>query len=158
LSKSDNIFDNIAALAPPESAELYDELNRYLSSDPEHAVDAVRWWYDRRADYPHLSRMALDYLVIPRMWLIPLLYKPHLILLLATSVGVERTFSKGRILLSHVRNSLSVQSTRALMCLGVWSLQGYVRDKDINEVTKLEELVGEERMEELSADWDSIDV
>jgi hypothetical protein len=79
-------------------------------------------------------------------------------LLLATSVGVERTFSKGRLLLSHIRNRLSVQSTRALMCLGVWSLQGYVRDNDIKEVTALEELVGEERMDELSGDWDVIDI
>ena len=77
--------------------------------------------------------------------------------LLATSVGVERAFSKGRLLLSHIRNRLSVQSTRALMCLGVWSKLGYVRDKDINEVTALEEIVGEERMEELSKDWDAID-
>jgi len=76
--------------------------------------------------------------------------------LLATSVGVERTFSKGRLLLSHIRNRLSVQSTRALMCLGVWSLRGYVRDKDINGITALEEIVGEERMDELSADWDAI--
>ena len=77
--------------------------------------------------------------------------------LLATSVGVERTFSKGRLLLSHIRNRLSVQSTRALMCLGVWSVLGYVRDRDINGITALEEVVGEERIEELSADWDAID-
>jgi hypothetical protein len=76
---------------------------------------------------------------------------------LATSVGVERTFSKGRLLLSHLRNRLSVQSTRALMCLGVWSLQGYVQDTDINKVTALEEIVGKERMDELSKDWDAID-
>ena len=76
----------------------------------------------------------------------------------ATSVGVERTFSKGRLLLAHIRNRLSVQSTRALMCLGVWSLLGYVRDNDIKGVTALEELVGEERMDELSADWDAIDI
>jgi hypothetical protein len=83
----------------------------------------------------------------------------HLLLttiLLATSVGVERAFSKGRLLLSHIRNRLSVQSTRALMCLGVWSLLGYVHDNDIKEVTALEELVGEERMDELLADWDAI--
>ena len=79
-------------------------------------------------------------------------------MLLATSVGVERTFSKGRLLLSHIRNRLSVQSTRALMCLGVWSLLGYVQDNDIKVVTALEELVGEERMEELAADWDAIDI
>ena len=40
-SKSDNIFDNIAALATPEAAELCDEFDHYLSSDPEHVVDAV---------------------------------------------------------------------------------------------------------------------
>ena len=36
----------------------------------------------------------------------------------ATSVDVECVFSKGRIVLSHVRNGLSVQSTCALLCLG----------------------------------------
>ena len=70
LSKSNNIFDNMAALAALESTDLRDELDRYLSSDPEHVVDAVRWWCDRRAEYPHLSRMAIDYLVIPRTSLI----------------------------------------------------------------------------------------
>jgi len=79
-------------------------------------------------------------------------------ILLATSVGVERTFSKGRLLLSHIQNCLSVQSTHVLMCLGVWSLLGYVQDNDIKEVTALEELIGEERMDTLSADWDTIDV
>ena len=54
------------ALAAPKSTELRDELDRYLGSDPEYVVDAVRWWHDRRADYPQLSRMAMDYLIIPR--------------------------------------------------------------------------------------------
>ena len=46
------------------------------------------------------------------------------------------------------------------MCLGVWSKLGYVRDKDIHKITVLEEVttVGEEKMEELSKDWDAIDV
>ena len=55
----------MAALAAPATTELHDELDRYLGSDPEHVTDAVRWWYDRRAEYPCLSRMAIDYLVIP---------------------------------------------------------------------------------------------
>jgi hypothetical protein len=46
----------------------------------------------------------------------------------------------------------------ALICLGVWSLQGYVQDNDINAVTALEELVREERMDKLSADWDVINI
>jgi hypothetical protein len=46
----------------------------------------------------------------------------------------------------------------ALMCLEVWSLQGYVQDNDINAVTALEELVGEKRMDELLADWNVINI
>ena len=65
-------------------------------------------------------------------------------------------FSKGRILLSHVRNRLSVQSTRALMCLGAWSLMGYVRDSDLKAVTLLADLKEGEQEEPLADDWDSI--
>jgi hypothetical protein len=71
----------------------------------------------------------------------------------ATSVDVERTFSQGRLLLSHVCNRLSVQSTRALLCLGVWSLMGYVKDKDIKSATVLPEIDEEE---DLPEDWDAI--
>jgi hypothetical protein len=65
-SKSNNFFDDLEAFAAPEPAELRDELDRYLSSDPVRVPDAVRWWYNRRAEYPRLSRMAIDYLIIPR--------------------------------------------------------------------------------------------
>jgi len=73
----------------------------------------------------------------------------------ATSVDVERVFSKGRILLSHLRNRLSVQSTRALMCLGAWSLMGYVRDSDVKAVTMLPDLKDDEE-EPLEENWDVI--
>jgi len=43
------------------------------------------------------------------------------------------------------------------MCLGVWSMQGYVWDKDINEITALEKIVGEEKMKEL-LDWNIIEI
>ena len=74
--------------------------------------------------------------------------------MLATSVNVECVFSKGRILLSHLRSRLSVQSTRALMCLGVWSRMGYVKDTDVKSATILPEVDGEE--EELAENWDRI--
>ena len=57
-------------------------------------------------------------------------------------------------MLAHVRSHLSVQSTCALLCLGVWSLMGYVKDSDVSAVTALAELEGEE--DELEADWDAI--
>lgn len=72
----------------------------------------------------------------------------------ATSTDVERVFSQGRLVLSHVRNCLSSQSTRALMCLGGWSLLGFVKDSDIFAITVQPEVEGEE--EELPDGWDAI--
>ena len=69
-------------------------------------------------------------------------------------MNVERVFSQGQLLLSHVRNCLSVQSTRALLCLGTWSLMGYVRDSDIKATAVLPEVDGEE--DELAMDWDNV--
>jgi hypothetical protein len=59
-------------------------------------------------------------------------------------------------LLSHVRNRLSVQSTRALMCLGAWSLMGYVKDIDLKAVTILPDLQEGEEEEPLDDNWDLI--
>jgi hypothetical protein len=64
-TRSSNIFDNLPALSAPRIRELRDELDRYLSTDPEHVVDVLVWWTERKSMYPHLSRMALDYLSIP---------------------------------------------------------------------------------------------
>lgn len=72
----------------------------------------------------------------------------------ATSVDVERIFSRGRIVLSHLRNRLSVQSTRALICLGAWSRMGLVQDTDASSVAVLPEVEGEE--EALADGWDAI--
>ena len=73
---------------------------------------------------------------------------------IATSTDVERVFSQGRVLLSHVRNWLSSQSIRALMCLSSWSRLGLVKDKDIFAVTVLAEIEGAE--DALEEGWDAI--
>jgi hypothetical protein len=49
-----------------------------------------------------------------------------------------------------------VQSTRALLCLGIWSLLGYVKDSDVKGVVILPELRADEEEEELKEDWDKI--
>ena len=67
---------------------------------------------------------------------------------------MERIFSQGRLLLSHVRSRLSVQSTWALMCLGVWSKLGFVRNNDILQAAVLPEVNGAE--DELKMNWDVI--
>ena len=74
---------------------------------------------------------------------------------IATSVEVERVFSQGRLLLSHIRNRLSVQTTRALMCLGVWCQLGFITDSDVRAaVGGLPEL--NESDNDLDIDWDRI--
>jgi hypothetical protein len=60
-----NIFDTLPALSALRTRKLCDELERYLSTDPKHVVDVLMWWTKRKSMYPHLSRMALDYLSIP---------------------------------------------------------------------------------------------
>jgi hypothetical protein len=62
---SQNTFDNLPSLSAPTLKELRDELDRYLSTDPEHVTDVLMWWTERHSQYPRLSRMALDYLSIP---------------------------------------------------------------------------------------------
>ena len=49
-----------------------------------------------------------------------------------------------------------MQSTRALMCLSVWSLLGFVTDSDVKEVVILPELHADEDENELELNWDRI--
>ena len=144
------------ALSAPLKSDLRDELDRYLSTDPKHVTDAIAWWYEKRSIYPCLHRMALDYLTIPGMFLYYFIIIISIIIL-ATSVDVERVFSQGRLLLSHIRSRLSVQSTRALMCLGVWSKLGYITDSDVKAVVlTLPEIDDEDDEMELDINWDRI--
>jgi hypothetical protein len=77
---------------------------------------------------------------------------------IATSVDVERVFSRGRILLSHLRNRMTAQTTRSLMCLNAWSLQDLLQDADIlSAIRGLPDLDGDED-EELEAGWDAINL
>lgn len=41
------------------------ELDIYLETGPERVHDPIGWWYERRVEFPNLSRMAMDYLGIP---------------------------------------------------------------------------------------------
>lgn len=52
----------------------------------------------------------------------------------ATSVDVERLFSWGRIILSHMRNSLDPQTFHAMLCLGEWLDAGVIRYEDLKGV------------------------
>jgi hypothetical protein len=71
-------------------------------------------------------------------------------------VDVERTFSCGRLLLSRVRSRLSAQTTRAILCLGIWSSMGLMKDNDIKAVATLPEVDGDDKV--LDDGWDDINL
>ena len=60
-----NIFDNLPALAKPKHSLCNNELETYLNTPTEDTDNVLKWWQRQEATYPHLSRMALDYLTIP---------------------------------------------------------------------------------------------
>jgi len=138
---SNNIFDALPALSGPLKAALKDELTRYLSVPVELTRDPLLWWAEKQALYPCLSRMARDYLCIPGEYLflkMNVFSNPYLS---ATSIDVERLFSKGRLILSHVRNRLSAGTTRELLCLNNWIGQGLVMLDDLKEAASLPEVL-----------------
>ena len=72
-------------------------------------------------------------------------------------MAVERVFSRGRLVLPHVRNRLSAQSTRALLCLGDWSLLGLVKNSDVELVAKMADVDGDSEEDvEMEDGWDFI--
>lgn len=124
-------------------------------------LDAVAWWYDHRKAYPRLSRMALYYLTIPGMCSMLPLDRPIVFSFVnfptATSVDVERIFSHGRLLLTHVRNRLSAQTTRALICLRWWIPLNLVKTSDVlRDVSKMEDVPDGEEDQEMEDGWDRI--
>ena len=70
-------------------------------------------------------------------------------------MDVERVFSRGRLILPYVRNRLSAQSTRAQLCVGNWSLRGYIHDSDVLAASLLPDVHGDEE-EEFEEGWDRI--
>jgi len=151
------VFNKLPALALPKPADLGSEVDRYLSSDVKHVTDPLAWWHARRSMYPQLSQMALDYLSIPGKFISDRLIDRFNIFT-ATSIDVERLFSRSRLLLSHVCSHLSVQSTHALLCLGMWSECNLVMDDDDDDVKTVSELQDVEGNEELELEdgWDHI--
>lgn len=145
----------MVALAAPK-ANKRNELDRYFAAEIESTPDPLKWWNDHRSSYPRLSRMALDYLSIPGMCSIYCCLVVHSsnVVLPATSVDVERLFSQGRLVLSHVRNRLSAQTTRAVLCVGHWSALDLVKTEDVMAIGSLPDAKdGEPALEE---GWDKI--
>jgi len=81
-----------------------DELQVYLSLPTvDETVNSLEWWKSNMNQFPHLSKMANDYLSIP-----------------ATSVSSEQCFSISKNLITDNRNRLASKTVRACMCLRSW--------------------------------------
>ena len=137
---------------------MVDELEHYLAAEPDVTIEnTLAWWVspERRAMYPALSRMARCYLTIPRKFDASQHRSASYILNthVATSIGVERLFSKGRIIVTHLRNGLSAASIRALMCLNNWAPLGLVHNSDVLAVTMEDPSKDPEADEDLEELW-----
>jgi len=151
-TRSQNIFDSIFNTTPM-SPNTLDKLQHYLAVDVKDMKDTLMWWHKRHGSFPGLSCMAHNYLSIPGEQFEILHLSKVLNAPIATSVNVERVFSRGRLVLPYVHGRLAVQSTHVSLCVGLWSSQGLVRNEDIGAALGPEETEEEGK---LPMDWDII--
>ena len=74
---------------PTSEPAVLNEAEKYLALQPaSHDSDLLQWWAEHKSDFPHLSRMARQFLSVP-----------------ATSASAERVFSlAGRIFSDLTQN------------------------------------------------------
>jgi hypothetical protein len=112
---------------------LHPELRNYLNEPTQSfdgVEDVVRWWQMRQETFPNLSKMACNYASVPGMKTsIDIFYVLQCVI--ASTVEVERTFSRGRVLLGHLRNRISAETTSRTMDLKAWWDAGII---DISEI------------------------
>ncbi|KAK3211547.1 hypothetical protein Dsin_016253 [Dipteronia sinensis] len=99
-----------SSLSQSQSQRQHVELNRYLTteysiteSDDFTTNDLLKWWRGKRNNFPILSRLACDVLVIP-----------------VSTVSSEQVFSMAGRILEERRCSLAHDAVEALTCLKDW--------------------------------------
>lgn len=90
-----------------EARATSDELHSYLRQAPEETDDPARWWLDRQAQYPRLSKLALDVFAIPAM-----------------ASDCERAFSAAKLTLTSQRLSMKAESIERLQLTKNWLKRG----------------------------------
>jgi hypothetical protein len=83
------------------------ELDKYLRTPVELDIEPLVWWRVHETEYPILSRIARDYLVIQ-----------------STSVPAEEAFSIAGLTINKLRNKLLPDTARAIICLKNWISEG----------------------------------
>ncbi|KAG6903887.1 hypothetical protein DXG01_014162, partial [Tephrocybe rancida] len=60
-----NIFNTIPAYTPQPEVHIMDKLAAYLSTPTKQVDNVFQWWTLKKAIWPNLARMVLDYLSMP---------------------------------------------------------------------------------------------
>lgn len=127
---------------PPVKSPLdadYDEYDQWLSSpDLKHdplVSDPLQYWWERRNEFPRLSRMALDLLSIPPM-----------------SAECERLFSVAGQMVSPLRTRLEASTIGVTQTVRSWVRSGLIEAADTlidvsEEVGNSIIVEGEDRMD-----------
>jgi len=76
LQQSKNMFDNLFRVKKQDQSNV-DEVTQYLETRTEDVSNAIEWWLAQRLIYPRLSRMAIDYLMIPGKVFFNILHTVH---------------------------------------------------------------------------------
>ena len=101
-----NAEDEISTPDP----EMETELSRYLEEPTDEETEPLIWWHAHSNEFPVLSKMARDYLIIQ-----------------ATSVASEQAFSIAGNTITKTRNRLLPEMARACLCLKSWMDRGLVK-------------------------------
>ncbi|KAL7307162.1 hypothetical protein TKK_0000886 [Trichogramma kaykai] len=81
-----------------------EEIDQYLNATrPNPDMDVLDWWKNHQTEYPVLALVARDILSIQ-----------------ATSVPVERLFSRASLIVNNKRSLLKDESIRELLCINRW--------------------------------------
>lgn len=99
-----------------------DELDHYMQSGRMSVSDPIAYWFVQLPS--PLARMALDILTMPGLCSYNIVLSMLIYLLIASSVDVERAFSRGGLTVSKLRHSLGDESVRAATVLASWANSG----------------------------------
>src|SRR6266498_3418567 len=91
----------------------FEEVKHYLNTPIDVNLDSLLWWKSHQDEFPILSKIARDYLVIQ-----------------STSVASEQAFSIAGNTITKTRNRLYPETAKACLCLKSWIQNGLLKDKD----------------------------
>jgi hAT family C-terminal dimerisation region len=116
-----NMINNNQVYSSMENPE-FNEIDNYLNTPNDINNDPLIWWKAHQKEYPILSLIARDYLIIQ-----------------STSVSSEQAFSVAGNTITQTRNRLDPETARASLCLKSWIENGLGLNiiNEIHEETNL---------------------